>query len=103
MSEQGYEAIHTLDLPDQNKTPDAEIIRITAEDAVSVVISKDKDFPEQRIIRGLPERLLWITTGNIRNDALIELFEKVFGDIDNLFQEGAGFVELSNESITVHD
>lgn len=98
----GYEAIHTLDLPRQNDTTDSEIIRIASVDKVTVIVSKDKDFPEQRIIKGLPEKLLWVTTGNIKNNQLLKIFENEFGRINSLFEEGNLFIELSNENITIH-
>lgn len=103
MLKNNYEAIHTLDLPDQNDTKDSEIIRIASLDDVSVVVSKDRDFPEQRIIRGVPEKLLWVTTGNIKNSQLLKMFEEEFLKIDKLFNDGNSFIELSNNNITIHE
>ena len=98
----GVEAIHTLDLPKQNATPDSEIIEIHA--AVNViVVSKDKDFPQQRIIRGRPEKLLWITTGNISNNELIKLFELNFKYINDSFIQGSKFIEMDNLSVIIHE
>ena len=99
----GFDSIHTLDLPDQNDTEDLEIIRISTETENSVIVSKDKDFPDYRIIKGLPQRLLWVTTGNITNTRLLELFEKAFSQIHTEFESGKLFVELSNDSIIVHE
>ena len=47
--ERGTIAKHTLDLPRKNKTPDREIIADYSSEEV-IIISKDKDFPHQRII-----------------------------------------------------
>ena len=91
-----YDSIHTLDLPDKNDTEDIEI-------QDSVVVSKDKDFPDYRFIKGLPQRLLWVTTGNIVNKELISLFERGFSKIDSEFKDGRLFIELSNESIIIHE
>ena len=102
LQSEGYEATHTLELPDKNNTTDTEIIRLAAATPDTVIVSKDRDFPEQRIIRGGPERLLWITTGNINNNALVQLFEEEFPRIHQLFMEGYSFLELSNEAVTVH-
>ena len=68
-----------------------------------VVISKDKDFPQQRILRGKPERLLWVTTGNIVNRDLLLLFAANFDYIDESFQAGSSFIELGNVSIIIHE
>ena len=98
----GVEAIHTLDLPNKNRTPDSEILREYAVDDV-IVISKDKDFPHRRIINGAPKYLLWITTGNISNNDLIELFEANFEYIKECFASGSKFLELNNESVIVRE
>jgi len=103
IAKQGVETTHTLDLPERNETADIEIIRIVSEDDASVVISKDRDFPEQRILRGKPERLLWITTGNITNNNLMDLFESEFARIHELFTSGTLFIELNNDSLTIHE
>lgn len=103
LNENGYESIHTLDLPEKNDTEDLEIIRISSNIAQSVLVSKDKDFPDYRFIKGLPERLLWGTTGKISNKDLFKIFEKAFYQIDDEFKKGSSFIELSNESIIIHE
>jgi predicted nuclease of predicted toxin-antitoxin system len=61
------------DLPDGNRTSDAEIARLA--DAESrVVVSKDRDFRDGHLLRGTPARLLVVATGNISNDDLLGLF-----------------------------
>jgi predicted nuclease of predicted toxin-antitoxin system len=103
LNENGYESIHTLDLPEKNDTQDSEIIRISTEIDDSVVISKDRDFPDYRFIKKLPTLLLWVTTGNIINKELLKIFEEAFKQIDNHFQNGKLFIELTNDSIIVHE
>ena len=41
----GYDSIHTLDLPDKNKSTDQFIIQIST-DQNRVVVTKDRDFLE---------------------------------------------------------
>ena len=98
----GVSALHTLDLPRKNRTSDREIIADYSSSDV-VIVSKDKDFPHQRIIHGKPEKLLWITTGNIRNDKLISLFEFNFDYIVEAFNVGAKFIEMDNVSVIIHE
>ncbi len=43
LSERGFDAIHTLDLPGKNATDDREINRLSLEEK-RIVISKDSDF-----------------------------------------------------------
>ena len=103
LNDNGFEAIHTLDLPDKNDTEDLEIIRISTEIDSSVVVSKDKDFPDYRFIKNLPHRLLWVTTGNIVNKDLLILFENAINQIDSEFRGGKLFIELSNDCLIIHE
>ena len=73
LGELGHDAIHTLDLLAKNRTPDQVVIGVaTAEDRIAV--TKDRDFVDSFILRREPPRLLWLTTGNLSNDKLLELF-----------------------------
>ncbi|MDQ7084486.1 MAG: DUF5615 family PIN-like protein [Sulfurovum sp.] len=49
----GYDTIHTLDLPDANKTKDSQINDISVNEK-RVVISKDLDFIESLLICDRP-------------------------------------------------
>jgi len=69
LRDQGHDAIHTLDLPDQNRTTDMAIVSL-ADDDGRVVVTKDADFVESFILRHAPARLLLISTGNISNAEL---------------------------------
>ena len=71
----GFDAKHTLDLPDGNYTKDGKINQITIEEQ-RVLISKDLDFVESLLISDKPYKLICITTGNISNKELLEIFAK---------------------------
>jgi len=71
----GYDALHTLDLPDKNRTKDAQINQISIEQK-RVLISKDLDFIESLLISNKPYKLIYVATGNITNKELIGLFSK---------------------------
>lgn len=100
--EYGVQAVHTLDLPKKNKTDDIDIIKLAARDTL-IVISKDSDFIQYRIVKGIPDRLLIISTGNIVNKRLIKIFEDNFPQIKELFEKGYKVIEVDNTSITVHE
>jgi predicted nuclease of predicted toxin-antitoxin system len=102
LNQNGQDAIHTRDLPRKNHTEDSEIIRV-AMDENRIVISKDSDFPKYRILNGIPDRILMVTTGNIVNKILIQLFENNFEIISRAFEDGYKLVELSNASIIIHE
>jgi len=73
-----------------------------AEKENRIVISKDSDFYKSNLIEGKPEKLLFVTTGNIVNKDLVKLFELNFLTIKHYFDKGNKIVELDNSSIKVH-
>lgn len=62
----GYDALHTLDLPLGNRTPDTELNAISMREN-RVVVTKDADFVSSFIVSRVPYKLLLISTGNISN------------------------------------
>lgn len=71
----GYDAIHTLELPDKNRTGDDIINQLSLKEK-RIVISKDSDFYDRYFRKIEPFKLIYLTTGNIPNTELINLFEK---------------------------
>ena len=85
LRERGEDAIHTLDLPDGNRTTDAVILAVAARDD-RVVMTKDADFVASF-------HLLLVATGNIANRALEALFLAALPDLLDAFA-GRRLVEL---------
>ena len=81
----GCDAVHTLDLPDGNRTTDEQVSEV-ADREQRVVISKDADFVDSHILRGRPARLLLVSTGNIANRDLEALMAPLIPDIVREFQ-----------------
>lgn len=100
LNQNGYDAIHTLDLPKGNSTSDNIINKISLEE-FRVVVTKDADFVQSFLLQQKPYKLLLVTTGNIRNADLEALFNTHILQIVNLF-ETYQYVEMSQASITVH-
>ena len=97
----GHDVIHTLDLPDRNRTTDSEINRISAiEDRI--VMTKDADFVHSFVLTGQPKRLLLISTGNINNQDLGELIRSSLSSISAEFDAGSEFLELSRTGLIIH-
>jgi predicted nuclease of predicted toxin-antitoxin system len=92
LREQGDDAIHTLDLPDGNRSSDAAILAI-AERESRIVVTKDSDFVISFRLTRRPERLLLIATGNISNRALTMLFLSALPSLHTAFAESQ-FIEL---------
>lgn len=97
----GHDVLHTLDLPMQNRTEDAEINWISMQDQ-RIVITKDADFVNSHLAYGQPFKLLLVSTGNIRNDDLIHLFERNLSQIVDTF-ESTTFVEIDRNFLSIHD
>lgn len=96
----GHDAIHTLDLPEKNRTSDEALLRVAATEQ-RVLVTKDEDFVDSFLLRGLPPKLLFVTTGNIRNQDLLLLFETKLASIVEASTAHA-FVEIDRLGLTIH-
>jgi predicted nuclease of predicted toxin-antitoxin system len=68
LREAGFEAIHTLDLPLGNRTPDAAINELSIREEY-VVVTKDADFVNSFLLNRKPYKLLLVSIAisGIRN------------------------------------
>jgi predicted nuclease of predicted toxin-antitoxin system len=96
----GHEAIHALDLPRGNRTPDEEIEGISLREQ-AIIVTKDADFVNTFTVRRVPYKLLLVSTGNIKNVDLDTLFEQHITDITQAFVSHA-FVELTRTMLIIH-
>lgn len=101
LAEAGHDVVHTLDLPQGNRTSDYEILDV-ADRTQRVVVTKDDDFVQSFLITGRPARLLLVSTGNISNDKLEKIVRGHILEVVRAF-EAASFVELGRESLTLHE
>lgn len=95
----GCDAIHTLDLPDGNRTTDQQVIE-TADREQRAVVTKDADFVDSHVLHARPERLLLISTGNVSNRELEALMVPLIPAIVQAFQSDS-FLELGRAGIVV--
>ncbi len=100
LREAGYEAIHTLDLPLGNQTPDSTINDLSIREGY-VVVTKDADFVNSFHLYRRPAKLLLISTGNIRNSELETLFMSNLESIAANF-DGFSFVEINRATLILH-
>ena len=96
----GHDSIHTIDLPDANRTNDQTILSIASLEK-RIIITKDSDFLESFLLVGLPEKLVLIKTGNIRNADLIIIFDRNIEKICSLLEESS-LIEINTSEIIVH-
>jgi predicted nuclease of predicted toxin-antitoxin system len=99
LAAEGCNAIHTLDLPNGNRTIDEQINGV-ADQEQRVVVSKDADFVDGHLLRGRPAKLLLVSTGNISNRDLEALMLPLIPDIVREFQTHS-FLELGPAGIVV--
>jgi predicted nuclease of predicted toxin-antitoxin system len=69
-----HDALHTIGLPDGNRSTDSQIAQ-HADTENRVVVTKDQDFRDGHLLGRSPRKLLVVATGNTTNDALLSLFE----------------------------
>ena len=100
LRDHGHDALHTLDLPEANRTTDASILAVAARET-RVVVTKDADFVDSFMLQRQPEKLLLVSTGNITNAELERiLIPNVTGIVAAL--ETADFVEVNRTGVIVH-
>lgn len=100
LNECGHDALHTLSLPRANRTTDDQIIaRADAENRM--IVTKDADFVDSFQIYGRPRSLLLISTGNISNDALVQLWSQHLATVVRA-AESASYVELTSDAVVTH-
>lgn len=101
LREAGHDALHTLDLPEGNRTTDQSIIALSLLEH-RVVVTKDADFVAGFVLRKEPERLLLISTGNITNAELERILVPNLPVIVAAF-DVAKFVEISRAGVIIHE
>ncbi len=95
----GCDALHTLDLPDANRTTDEQVIEC-ADREQRAVVTKDADFVSSHLLFGRPAKLLLVSTGNISNRDLEQLLAPLMADLVREFQSHS-FIELGRAGIVV--
>ena len=96
----GHDAMHTLDLPKKNRTTDSEINDLSEREQ-RVVVTKDTEFVDSFLLARRPQKLLLISTGNIRNAELEALFVPNIAAISLVFA-AHDYAELTRAALIVH-
>ena len=97
----GFDCIHTSDLEFGNAIDDKQIIKISLEQQ-RIVISKDADFYNRYFLVLEPYKLLIVSTGNISNNKLVEVFKNNWDKITDALVVDS-IVEITNRSIITID
>jgi len=85
LQEAGFEAIHTSQLPNGNRTDDLDILALASEKK-SVVISKGADFYHSFLLQKKPSKLVAVKIGNMKLAAVRSLFQNQTNNILQLLE-----------------
>jgi predicted nuclease of predicted toxin-antitoxin system len=95
----GHDAIHTLDLPEQNASRDGILNEVSMNEQ-RVVVTKDTDFYYSHLLQGRPWRLVLVKTGNLGLKATRQMFEEHLPVIETALQT-CTLVELDQQRVSV--
>jgi predicted nuclease of predicted toxin-antitoxin system len=99
LGDAGHEAIHTSQLPAQNRTSD-QIINDLSLDEQRAVISKDTDFYYSHLLYRKPWKLVLVRTGNISTRDLKVLFAKNLAAIILALNQNS-LIELDRQAVRI--
>ncbi|MBI3521040.1 MAG: DUF5615 family PIN-like protein [Bacteroidetes bacterium] len=101
LNELGYQSIHVDSLINGDESTDTEIINY-AEKHQLIVVTKDSDFFHSHSLLKKPAKLLLVSTGNIKNKQLFDIFRRNHLKLYELF-EIVNFVEINSNGIASHE
>ncbi|MBC7568646.1 MAG: DUF5615 family PIN-like protein [Spirosoma sp.] len=99
LQEKGYDAIHVSALLTDSRISD-EFICEQSMLQERTVITKDSDFINTYIVKRQPYKLVYITTGNLRNRPLLDLFRSSFTQLLMALEE-AQVIELNQHMLKI--
>jgi len=100
LREAGHDALHTLDLPNGNRTSDADINALSMQESRTVV-TKDADFVSSFIVSHISYKLLVISTGNISNADLEALLLAQLPALEVALTSN-DYLELTRSTLIIH-
>lgn len=95
----GCDAVHTIELPDGNRTTDRQIID-RADREQRAVVTKNADFVDAHLLHGRPAKLLLVATGNLSNREPEALRVPLLPEIVREFQPHS-FLELGKSGLVI--
>jgi len=98
--DRGHIAIHTLELAEGNATADSTLLDYSDKNNC-IITTKDSDFSASFWLQDRPQKLLLISTGNIRNVELETLLVANFDQLITALTENR-YVELTREHVIIH-
>jgi predicted nuclease of predicted toxin-antitoxin system len=93
LASQGHEAEHLADVG-LLEASDSEVWEF-ARARRAVIVSKDEDFAQRRLLADDGPQILWVRTGNERRAALLARWARVWADAEVALRRGESLVEIS--------
>jgi len=87
-------------LPNANSTTDEDINQLSLSEEW-IVVTKDSDFVNSFLLTNKPWKLLLVSTGNIRNQELLKLFQENLPKFFLDFKENK-FIEINRKNLLIH-
>lgn len=100
-TEKQCDAVHTSDFPDGHLLQDSQIVSIAITEN-RIVVTKDSDFLDNYLLKGVPPKVLLLKLGNIHNRDLLHTIELYFPQIINQFETQADIIVLSKTQIITY-
>ena len=101
LNELGYNSTHVYSLTNGDESTDTEIISY-AENHKLIVVTKDSDFFHSHSLQNKPTKLLLVSTGNIKNKQLFDVFRRNHLQLNELFKT-VNFIEINSNGIASHE
>lgn len=95
----GHDAIHTLDMPDQNASRDGLLNEVSMGE-LRVLVTKDTDFYYSHLLHGRPWKLVIVRTGNLGLNATKLMFATHLPEIEMALQR-CTLVELDQQKVSI--
>lgn len=99
LATKGYDAVHVTSLLTHRRIPDGYICERSMAEA-RVVITKDADFLNTYLVKQQPHKLVYVTTGNLKNRELLDLFRAVFERLTDVLEQ-YNVVEINQKTIKI--
>lgn len=101
IKELGHEAIHINTILDKWHTKDSDICKY-ADKNDFILITKDTDFRISYFLSNTPKKLIKVNLGNISTEKLVSVFRKNISQIISFFTSDVGYVEVSQDKLTLY-
>jgi predicted nuclease of predicted toxin-antitoxin system len=92
LAARGHHAEHVADLR-MSSASDAAIWEFATQTA-AVIVTKDEDFAQRKVLNGDGPVVLWIRLPNTRRRELLEWFESVLPDVLSALERGEALIEV---------